>query len=66
MKGGVHAAMSPRKIIMGKKLQVPKYKIGEYFQGHIKTTNDAGEERSVKALYLGLEENRYVHIVFKF
>ena len=43
-KGGVHAALSPREIFIGKKLQIPKYKIGQYVQGHIKTTNDTGEE----------------------
>lgn len=42
--GGIHAALSQREIITGKKLHVPKYKIGWYVQGHVKTTNDTGEE----------------------
>ena len=46
-KGGVHAALSPREPIKGMKLRVPKYKIGQYVQAHVKTTNDTGEERSV-------------------
>ena len=64
-KGGVHAAMYPREIVMGKKLQTPKYKIGKYVQGHIKTTNDTGKERSMDTLYLGLVDNRCGHTIFK-
>lgn len=61
-KGGVLAAMSSREIITGKKLQVPKYKIREYIQGHIQTTNNAGEERS---LYLEPANNGFGHTIFE-
>ena len=32
-KGGVHAVLSPRELITGMKLRVPKYKIGQYVHG---------------------------------
>ena len=53
------------ELIIGMKLQVPKYKTGQYVQGHVKTTNDTGEERSVDSLYLGPANNGSGHIVFK-
>ena len=46
-KDGVHAALSPREIICGKKLHTPKYKIGQYIQEHLKSTNDTGEKKEV-------------------
>ena len=46
-KGCMHAALSPREIITGKKLQIPKYKIVKYVQGHMKTKDNTGEEQSV-------------------
>ena len=64
-KGGVHAALSPREIVHGRKLQTPKYKIGQYVQGHIKSTNDTGKERSVDGLYLGPADNGCGHSIFK-
>lgn len=35
----------PREIIVGKKLQMTKYKIGEHVKDHIKTNNDTGQEK---------------------
>ena len=52
-------------VLILKKLQTPKYKIGEYVQGHIKTNIDTWEERSINSVYLGLTENGCVYIVFK-
>ena len=46
-KGGVDMALSQRELITGMKLRVPKYKIGQYMHGHIKTTNNTGAVRSV-------------------
>ena len=56
--------MSSRENTTGKKLQVPKFKIEEYVQGHIKTTNGTGEEQSVDSLYLGSTDNRCRHTIF--
>lgn len=64
-KDGIDAEFSPREIITGKKLDVPGYEIRQYVQGHVKTTNDAEEERSVNALYLDPADNRCGHTVFK-
>ena len=44
MKGGVYAAMLPQEIVIGKKFQVPKHKIGEYIQAYFKATNDTSKE----------------------
>ena len=54
----------PREIITGKKLYRPKYKIGQYMQGHLKSTNDTGKERSIDGLYLGPADNGCRHSVF--
>lgn len=64
-KGDVHAALSLREIITGKKLQIPKYKIGQYVQSHVKTTNGTGEEINVNLLYLGPADNGCGHVAFK-
>ena len=64
-KGGVHAALSPQEIILGKKLYTLKYKIGQYVQGHLKSTNDTGKEKGVDGLYLGPADNGCSHSIFK-
>ena len=64
-KVGLHAALSPREIITGKNLQIPKYKIRQYVQGHVKTMSNTGEEQSVDSLYLGPADNGCGYIVFK-
>ena len=65
MKGGVHVALLPREIITGMKLQVPKYKIGQYMKGHVETINNTGGEHSDDSLYLGRANNGSGHIVFQ-
>ena len=64
-KGGVYATLSPQEIICGKKLNTPRYKIGQYVQGHHKSTSDTGKERSVDGLYLGPADNGCGHSIFK-
>ena len=42
-KGGVHDAMSARELVLGKKLHILKYYIGEYVISHQYKSNNTEE-----------------------
>lgn len=65
LDGGIHDAMSPRAIVTEKLLQIPPCKVGEYVQAKVPTTNQTDKERTVDALYIGLNYNGTGHYVFK-
>ena len=62
---GVHVAISPRELITGKKMRVPKFKTGQYVFGKTKTTNNVDEPRCVDGLYVGPNDNGTGDWVFK-
>ena len=64
-KGGVYDAMSARELVLGKKLQIPKCQVGEFLIGHQYSTNNTEKPRGFDALYLGPNDNRTGHSVFK-
>ncbi|OEU05741.1 hypothetical protein FRACYDRAFT_258465 [Fragilariopsis cylindrus CCMP1102] len=62
---GIHAILSPREIVSGKKFRCPTIKIGQYVQGLTGGTNSTDQERSIDALYIGRADNGSGHSVFK-
>ena len=64
-EGGIHQILSPREIVTGKRFHCPEWPIGQYGQGMTGGTNSIKKERSVDVLYLGRNDNRSGHLVFK-
>lgn len=60
----VHDAMLPRAIVIGKVVQIPPCKVGEYVQAKVQTTNETNKERTVDMLYIGLNNNGKGHYLF--
>ena len=65
-KSGVHAVMSPRQILFGKKFKTPLCKMGELVLAYdVKSNNKTLKPRAFYALYIGPNDGGTGHSVFK-
>ena len=65
-KSGVHAVMSPKQILFGKKLKTPMCKMGELVLAYdVKSNNKTLKLRAFYALYIGPNDRGTGHSVFK-
>ena len=65
-KSGVHAVMSPRQILFGKKFKTSLYKINELVLAYdVKSDNKTSKPRAFYALYIGPNDGGTGHSVFK-
>ena len=63
-KGGVHDAMLARELVSGKRLRVPKCRIGEFVIGQNYSTSNVKKAKGFDKLYLGPHNNGSDHHVF--
>ena len=65
-KSGVHAVMSPRQILFGKKFKTPLCKMGELVLAYdVKSDNKTSKPRAFHALYIGPNDAGTGYSVFK-
>ena len=65
-KSGVHPVMSPRQLMVGKKLKTPLCKIGKLVMAYDVTSNNVtARPRVFFALYIGPNASGIGHAVFK-
>ena len=63
-RGGIHPTLSPREIITGKKVRVPRHKISDYVQGYLSSGMNTTKDWTINALYLGPSEDSDERNVF--
>ena len=65
-KSGVHAVMSPRQILFGKKFKTSLCKMGELVLAYdVKSNNKISKPRAFYVLYIGPNDGGTGHSVFK-
>ena len=65
-KSGVHAVMSPRQILFGKKFKTPLCKMGEFVLAYdVKSNSKTLKPRALYALYIGPNDEGTGQSVFK-